>query len=109
MALAGLVQQEFELCARQARVPTPEIVWWRAQMRAREEANRVAARPILLTQAIAFAALVGLMVSVAGRITLPMLSWPMLTPLPESLPLLLIAIVVACWLVIAPLVLYLAD
>ena len=56
----------------QARVPTPEIVWWRAQMRAREEAarDRRAAYPVF-TQALAVAALVGLLVSVLGRLTLP--------------------------------------
>ena len=46
-------------------MPTPEIVWWRAQMRARQEAARKAARPILFTQALAIAALIGLLVSVA--------------------------------------------
>ena len=70
-ALAKLVREEFEQTQHQARVPTPEIVWWRAQMRAREEAARAAARPILLSQALAIAALIGLLVSVAGRLTLP--------------------------------------
>ena len=105
-ALAALLRNDFELTTREPRVPTPEIVWWRAQMRAREEATRAAARPILFTQALAVAALVGLLISLAGRITLPMFSWTALTPIPESLPLLLVAIAAACWLVIAPLALY---
>ena len=108
-ALVTLLRQEFEHTARQARVPTPEIVWWRAQMRAREEATRAAARPILVTQAIAAAALVGLLISVLSRITLPTLSLAAFVPVPLSLPLLLLAAAVACWLVIAPLALYFAD
>ena len=35
VALAQQIRQEFEHTTRAARVPTPEIVWWRAQMRAR--------------------------------------------------------------------------
>jgi hypothetical protein len=108
-ALATLLRQEFAHTERLARVPTPEIVWWRAQMRAREEAARTAARPILLTQAVAFAALVGLLISVAGRLTLPALSWAALVPVPLSPPLVLLAVAVVCWLVIAPLALYFAD
>lgn len=105
-ALAKRLRDDFEQTTRQARVPTPEIVWWRAQMRARQEATRAAARPILFTQALAIAALAGLVISVAGRITLPIFSWTALMPIRESLPLLPIAIVAGCWLLIAPLALY---
>jgi hypothetical protein len=107
------MREEFEQTQQQARVPTPEIVWWRTQMRAREEAARRAARPILLSQALALAALIGLLVSVVGRLTLPAFAllrfgeagsaftipWTTLTP---------IAIAAACWIVLAPLALYLA-
>ena len=107
-ALAALIAEDFALLTRDAKPPTPEIVWWRAQMRAREEANRTAARPILFTQALAAAALTGLLLSVAGRITLPLLSWSFLT-LPNAVPVLPIAIVAAAAAVITPVVLYLAD
>jgi hypothetical protein len=41
-------------CARvEAVVPSASAVWWRAQIRAREEAARVAARPLLVFQALA--------------------------------------------------------
>ena len=78
------IRREFEHTQQQARVPTPEIVWWRAQMRAREEAARTAARPIVFTQALAVAALIGLLVSVVGRLTLPALSFIDMPPLPGS-------------------------
>ena len=39
-------------------VPASSVVWWRAQIRARDEAARVAARPIVVAQAIAVACLI---------------------------------------------------
>ena len=108
VVLAQQIRQEFEHTTRTARVPTPEIIWWRAQMRARQEAARKAARPILLTQALAMAALIGLLVSVAGRLTLPALSFAGLTPLSVGTPFLYIVIAAASCLLIAPLAVYLA-
>ena len=107
VALAEQIRREFEHTQTHARVPTPEIVWWRAQMRAREEAARTAARPILFTQALAVAALVGLLVSVVGRLTLPVLTWSGFQ-LQPGLPLRPIAIAAACGLIIAPAALYYA-
>jgi len=37
----------------EAHVPASGMVWWRAQLRARREATRAAARPITVVQAIA--------------------------------------------------------
>ena len=39
-----------------AHVPASGMVWWRAQMRARQEAARAAARPITVVQVIAMLA-----------------------------------------------------
>jgi hypothetical protein len=107
VALAEQIRREFEHTQNQARVPTAEIVWWRAQMRAREEAARTAARPIVFTQALAVAALIGLLVSVLGRLTLPTMAWSERS-LETGLPLVPIALAVGCWLVIAPAALYYA-
>ena len=107
LALAEQIRREFEHTQEHARVPTPEIVWWRAQMRAREEAARTAARPIVFTQALAVAALIGLLVSVVGRLTLPAMTWSKLS-LQTDLPLVPIAIAAVCWLVVAPAALYFA-
>jgi hypothetical protein len=108
--LAEQIRREFEETRHRARVPTPEIVWWRAQMRAREEAARKAARPILFTQALAIAALIGLLVSVAGRMTLGAIRWPALDVfgVSQTSALLPVAIVAGCWLVLAPIALYYA-
>ena len=108
VALAEQIRAEFADTRLHARVPTPEIVWWRAQMRAREEAARTAARPIFFTQALAVAALVGLLVSVVGRLTLPVMSWAALPAFTASLPVAPIAIAAACWLIVAPAALYFA-
>ena len=106
VALAEEIRREFEQTRQHARVPTPEIVWWRAQMRAREEAARAAARPILFTQALAVAALIGLLVSIVGRLTLPVMSWTGMPDLASRLP--LVAIAAVCWLIVAPAALYFA-
>lgn len=106
--LAQQIRQEFEHTTHTARVPTPEIVWWRSQMRARQEAARKAARPILFTQALAMAALIGLLVSVAGRFTLPALSLGTLPALSVGTPFLYLIVAAASCLLIAPLVVYLA-
>ena len=108
VALANEIRREFERTQQQARVPTAEIVWWRAQMRAREDAARRAARPIFFTQALALAALIGLLISVLGRLTMPVLSWAGIAVLPTGLPLLAIGIAAVCWFVVAPAALYFA-
>lgn len=58
---------EHHVATSSAPVPSSGVVWWRAQMRARQEAARAAARPISIAQAIAFACAVGL---VAGGVSL---------------------------------------
>ena len=47
------------------RLPSPGQVWWRAQVRARREAAAVAARPVMVAQAVGAATAIGL---VAGAI-----------------------------------------
>jgi hypothetical protein len=106
--LAEEIRLEFKQTKTEARVPTAEIVWWRAQMRAREDAARKAARPILFTQALAIAALVGLLISLAGRLTLPLLQLSESSTFSMELPHIRLAIAAACCLVLAPVALYFA-
>jgi hypothetical protein len=49
-----------------APVPDASLVWLRAQFRARAEATRLAERPITIAQAVAFAAVVGVLGAVFG-------------------------------------------
>ncbi len=106
-AIAGLVRDDFNQAQRQAQVPTAGAVWLRAQIRARDEAARTAARPIVLTQALTIAALLGLLVAVAGRLSFHSFVWPSLAEIPLQVLVVLGAVLVS-WLIVAPIVLYLA-
>ena len=53
VALPLLMEGEAAYAA--AQVPSSGVVWWRAQMRARREAERAATRPITIVQGIAVA------------------------------------------------------
>ena len=46
----------------EARIPSSAVMWWRAQMRARQEAAREAARPITVAQVIASVSAIALMI-----------------------------------------------
>ena len=52
------LSEERDAAWDEAIVPPSSVVWWRAQMRAREEAARTAARPIAAAQMFAVACLV---------------------------------------------------
>ena len=47
-------------------LPGAGLVWWRAQMRARQDAARLAVRPISVAQALAFAGTVGVLGALFG-------------------------------------------
>jgi hypothetical protein len=51
-------------------VPAASVVWWRAQIRAREEATRTVERPIAVIQAVAVACL-----ATVAVVVIPM-AWP---------------------------------
>jgi hypothetical protein len=105
-------------------VPSSSVVWWRAQIRVREEAERLAARPILLVQAAATTCAAAAAIAVAPaasawiRRCLTALGatdwWPVPRDLSFSwilnaaayttLPLLAVCV----WVVLAPVVVYLA-
>lgn len=53
---------------REMRIPSSAVMWWRAQMRARQEAAREAARPITVAQVVALVTLVA--VSVGALVAL---------------------------------------
>jgi hypothetical protein len=50
----------------QAQVPSAALVWWRAQIRARQEAARAVAQPIAFAQGLAVAVGLGIAAAVAG-------------------------------------------
>ena len=59
------LSQEREAAWESGPVPPSSLVWWRAQVRAREEAARVAERPIAVAQGAALICLLAVAVAVA--------------------------------------------
>jgi hypothetical protein len=59
-------QHEADAAIARTRVPDSAIVWWKSQMRARQEAAKIAVRPITVTQAVAFATALGFAGAVFG-------------------------------------------
>jgi hypothetical protein len=72
---AGALLEENEYAWREARVPAPAVVWWRAQVRGREEAARAAARPIAFIQGVAASCAVWVAVSLLRAFPLPLAHW----------------------------------
>lgn len=64
------IRHDFEHALSAARVPTAGAVWWRAQVRARLDAEAAASRPVRVFSAIALACTAGLIAAVLT------LSWP---------------------------------
>jgi hypothetical protein len=60
------IAAEASAARREAAPPSSAIVWWRAQMRARQEASRAIERPLTIVHALAIACGLGLLLSIAG-------------------------------------------
>jgi hypothetical protein len=52
-----------------AQIPSSAVMWWRAQMRARQEAARQAARPITVAQVVASVATIAVTVAALGALS----------------------------------------
>jgi len=122
--LAAALQEDRDAAWAEAPVPPASAVWWRAQVRAREEAARLAARPIAVIQAVAavcvFAASVALAPAASAWVrewigglgaapwwSVPpdvSLTWILGTAAYTTLPILAVGL----WLVLAPVLVYLA-
>jgi hypothetical protein len=64
--VAEAIAAEAALARREAAPPSSAIVWWRAQLRARQEAARAADRPITIVHGLAIACAAGLTLSLVG-------------------------------------------
>jgi hypothetical protein len=71
VAAAAALLDEHECAWSEARVPPSTVVWWRAQVRAREEAARAAGRPIAFVQGVAASCAVWVAVSLVRNLPLP--------------------------------------
>jgi hypothetical protein len=70
IAVASAMQEDHDVTWREANVPSSGQMWWRAEMRARQDAIRDASRPVTVAQAVA----VGLALSFTG--IAGWLAWP---------------------------------
>lgn len=66
------IRVDYEFALRQARVPTAGAVWWRAQLRAKLDAQAAAARPLRAFTAVALASVTGLLAAVVT------MAWPLI-------------------------------
>lgn len=64
--IASALQDDQVEALAEARVPSAGQAWWRAEIRARQDAAAAAARPITVATGLAAACLIGLLASVAG-------------------------------------------
>jgi hypothetical protein len=65
-AVISALAEEGASARHDTTVPSASIVWWRAQMRARQEAARTAARPMVVAHWLALACATGFALGVAG-------------------------------------------
>lgn len=63
------IAAEAAMARTEATPPSSAIVWWRAQMRARQEAAQIADRPITIVHGLAIASGAGLMLGLLGYAT----------------------------------------
>lgn len=64
--VAEAIAAEASAARREASPPSSAIVWWRAQMRARQEAARTVERPLTIVHSLAIASGFGLLLSLVG-------------------------------------------
>ena len=107
----------------EARVPPAGVVWWRAQLRAREDAARAAGRPVAFIQGVAASVSLWLMVALFRALpdgyvsewsaslmgSLPALTFTMadVARIAAAVPI-IVFVLIAAWLVLAPVAIYFA-
>lgn len=121
--VASVLMDEQEVARHHARVPPAGVVWWRAQLRARENAARTAGRPVAFIQGVAASVAVWLVIALFRAIPaesvaewrtwatglLPAVPFTMseVSRATAILPL-VVFVIVGAWLLLAPIVSYLA-
>jgi hypothetical protein len=91
-------------------LPVAGQVWWRARVRARAEAARRAARPVLAAQALAAACAVGLVAAVLSYLlpSMTRTAGALLAPIASMEFGAVAYAVVGAWLILAPVAVYFA-
>jgi hypothetical protein len=108
--VAEALRVDFSSAIEQARVPTAGLVWWRAEIRARQDSLRTASRPITLAHYIG--------VGCASIVALTLLtlvdfssltSFSFISLIPDSMPMPLVFGTLGALAVLASLALYLVS
>lgn len=120
-ALAVTLQGERSEAMAAVRLPSAGQVWWRAELRARQDAAATVARPITVVTGVAAAAVVGVVASLLGALvwwarawvmaTVARVPWPA-TPSPDVWSTgtwLAVGLALGTLLLATPLVLYVAS
>ena len=121
--VATALLDDHEVAWSDAHVPPSGVVWWRAQLRAREEAARAAARPLAFIQGVAASVAVWLVLALVRAVPPAYLStwrgWarglvpditvrmPDMASVTGAVPL-SILVLLAAWLLLAPVAIYFA-
>lgn len=122
--VASALLEDQEVAWTEARVPPSTIVWWRAQARAREEAARAAARPLAFIQGVAATMALWLAIAIGRALPWSALGewrkWlvqlapsttvrlPDFSSIVTFLPGVLLLVLLAAWLMLAPIAIYFA-
>jgi hypothetical protein len=122
--VAGALMAEQDVAWRDARVPPAGVVWWRTQLRAREDAARAAGRPVAFIQGVAASVAVWVVIALFRAVPaesvaewrasvaafLPHVSFTMseVARVTALLPL-VVFLVVGGWLLLAPIVYFAID
>ena len=121
--VATALLDDHEVAWNDAHVPPSGVVWWRAQLRAREEAARAAARPLAFIQGVAASVAVWLVLAlvravppgyvstwrgwVMGLVPAITVRMPDMATVTGAVPL-SILVLLAAWLLLAPVAIYFA-
>ena len=122
-AVAAALGDDWDAAADVPPLPAADVVWWRAQVRARTDAARLAARPIAIVQGVSAATAAGVALAVitfakapvtesARWFTTEVSSWiPQLALHVQAATLVLPALVlgVGVWLALVPVAVFLAS
>jgi hypothetical protein len=82
--VAIALREDYDEAFARAHVPPPGLVWWRAELRARQEAVRKVSRPMTLVQAFGGACAVGVLLAVLSPFWPWFRHWFTLPALPQS-------------------------
>jgi hypothetical protein len=115
IAVASAMQADHDAAWREANVPSSGQMWWRAEMRARQDAVREASRPVTVAQGVAVVLALSVAVTAGWRAwpsvheffttasfaQMPGLASPMFIPLAVAMGALLVVAPVALYVVLS--------